>query len=152
MRVHQPLIIRLLPILLLAGVIYSLLDKAQAAVGLIFFDAQSEAEVVKIEWHTAYETDTAGYEIERDDVSGAISVEYEGQTTSFIPSSAENVFGAIYIAYDKQVSPGKTYTYRLYEIAQGTARDELQSVTVTVEDNNDGVVVVNPAPASLKTE
>ncbi len=66
---------------------------------------------VRLEWTTASEIDTAGFNIYRSEVA---EYGFELVNTGIIPASQEPLIGATYLYIDDNVAPGKTY-YSLLE-------------------------------------
>lgn len=98
----------------------------QAAVTLVYFQADSETGRVKLSWQTQYEDGTAGYRLERNDQAGNfLTVSYGGQNLTLVPSLGE--FGGTYVAYDNTAVVGTTYTYTLYELTTSNVSRQLQS-------------------------
>lgn len=68
-----------------------------------------------IEWSTASESDTVGYNLYR---SQSADGEYTRINKEIIPSKGNSLSGAEYKYYDNDVSPGKPYYYLLEDIDQ----------------------------------
>ena len=81
-------------------------------VGVLTWIFLPESEV-KIEWSTASEIDTAGFNIYRSDYSDG---EYTIVNKQLIPVSDNPMTGSSYEYNDKHVSSGKTYYYLLEDV------------------------------------
>jgi hypothetical protein len=87
---------------------------------------------VKVEWETATEVNTAGFFLYRsDEESGA---DFEAINDQLIPSRGNAISGAAYSYIDKDVTPGRTYSYVLEEVEfdSGTNRYEEDLFSYTV--------------------
>ena len=81
-------------------------------IGILTWIFLPESEV-KIEWSTASEIDTAGFNIYRSDYSNG---EYTIVNKQLIPVSDNPMTGSSYEYNDKHVSSGKTYYYLLEDV------------------------------------
>ncbi|MCF6148554.1 MAG: hypothetical protein E3K37_07840 [Candidatus Kuenenia sp.] len=82
-------------------------------VSLISFTAKEENGVVLVEWETATEIDTAGFNILRNNVVGSEPVKVN---SSLISAEGSAFSGAKYSFVDSQVVSGKAYTYQLEDV------------------------------------
>ncbi len=101
------------------------------AVSLIYFRGQGQDSAVVLEWATATELDTVGFEIER-----ALQLEGPFQRLSaigFVPSLASDAFsGAEYEVRDEDgVNNGQNYFYILIEIELDGTENRTQPIVVT---------------------
>ncbi len=89
-------------------------------IGILTWIFLPESEV-KIEWSTASEIDTAGFNIYRSDYSNG---EYTIVNKQLIPVSDNPMTGSSYEYNDENVSSGKTYYYLLEDVGidGGTTR------------------------------
>lgn len=69
--------------------------------------------VVKIEWSTASEIDTAGFNIYRSESSNG---EYTIINPRLVPASDNPMIGSSYNFIDNHVSPGRSYYYLLEDV------------------------------------
>jgi hypothetical protein len=98
----------------------------------------SQTASVVIEWSTASELDTAGFNLYRsENPDGPFSQINE----NLIPASPDPLTGGSYSYTDKNVSPGRTYYYQLedVEISGGVNRNE---ETVKVKASGGGLIEI----------
>jgi hypothetical protein len=69
--------------------------------------------VVTVEWSTASEFNSAGFNLLRSD---AADVEYRQINSELIPASTDPMTGGKYEYLDEDVIPGNTYYYQLEEV------------------------------------
>ena len=85
--------------------------------GMILFGilALHDAKIasIKVEWSTASEVDTAGFNIYR---SESPEREFVQLNTELIPASQQPLIGGIYSYVDGGVIPGNTYYYQLEDV------------------------------------
>ena len=87
---------------------------AISALILLYFSLQSFREVsIIVEWSTASEMDTAGFNLYR---STSEDGPYERINPSLIPGSTDPQIGGDYEFVDEQVEPGVVYFYQLEEV------------------------------------
>jgi hypothetical protein len=86
---------------------------------------------IQVEWNTATELETAGFNLYRSPGSGA---EFVRINDKLIPNAGDSVSGADYTFTDKDVAAGETYFYLLEEVElDATANryeDDIFSYTV----------------------
>lgn len=126
-EMHRTLLISFLIILLtcLAGV-----SLALAAVTLIYKTATPYHGVVRVQWETSSEVDTAGFYVNR-------SLQRDGiydHISSFIPSQGNASSGAIYVFTDTNVITGTVYFY-----------------TLEIWDTHSGLEVTDPFSTTLSS-
>jgi hypothetical protein len=80
--------------------------------GILSVSAISHTNVV-VEWSTASELDTAGFNLYRKDKPDGQATQVN---TSLIPASVDPLTGGAYRYKDSQVEPGRTYYYELEEV------------------------------------
>ncbi len=68
---------------------------------------------VRVEWETATELDTAGFQLYRSNLPVG---DFELITPELIPSQGDSVSGAQYTFVDENVAAGETYFYVLEEV------------------------------------
>lgn len=85
-----------------------------AAIGLAFPAWQSFRDTtVVVEWSTASEMETAGFNLLRGDSPEG---PFERINEQLIPASPDPLTGGAYAYEDQGVSPGQTYYYQLEEV------------------------------------
>ena len=81
---------------------------------LFYFVWKSAYDVsVLVEWSTASELDTAGFNLYRGDTSTGPFVQVNPE---LIPASSDPLAGSSYTYEDSEVRPGRTYYYQLEEV------------------------------------
>lgn len=80
---------------------------------LIWGLAEAKKSVILIEWSTANEIDTVGFNLYRSENP---EFQYEQVNASLIPSLNDPLTGGNYQFEDENVTPGKTYYYRLEDV------------------------------------
>ena len=86
--------------------------------------------VIVIEWSTASEVDTAGFNIYRMSSPAKEKVKVNPE---LIPGSFEPLSGGVYQFTDENITPGMTYTYSLEEIEINGRKIELGEIQVKAE-------------------
>jgi hypothetical protein len=89
-------------------------------VGVLAWQEFIHAEV-KVEWTTASELSTVGFNVYRSDIRDG---NYEKVNSELIPASTDPLTGGSYSYPDEQVNAGTTYYYQLEEVEAdgGTTR------------------------------
>ena len=86
-------------------------------VGMILFGflavMDAKHALIKVEWATASEVDTAGFNIYRSDHP---DLEFVQLNHELIPASQQPLTGGIYFYLDEEVIPGNTYYYQLEDV------------------------------------
>lgn len=82
------------------------------AAALLIYQMTNPA-AVRVEWETATELNTAGFQLYRNNVPFG---DFELITKELIPSKGDSVTGATYTYIDKNVEAGATYFYVLEEV------------------------------------
>ena len=85
------------------------------------------APAVVIEWETASELDTAGFNLFRGEQE---SGPFQQINEALIPGAADPITGESYEFVDVNVSPGKTYYYQLEEVELSGARVIVETTAV----------------------
>jgi len=80
---------------------------------LIWGLTEAKKAVILIEWSTASELDTVGFNLYRSDNPEG---PFEIINASLVPSSADPMTGSDYEYEDSFVTPGQTYYYRLEDV------------------------------------
>ncbi len=92
----------------------------------------SREAVVVVEWSTASELNTVGFNLYRSD-------QPEGKLTrvnsSLIPSSPDSITGGNYSFRDPDVIPGRTYYYYLEDVDSNGAANKNGPITVKAESS-----------------
>lgn len=71
------------------------------------------SSTINVEWTTASETNTAGFNLYRSERAGGSYIKVNAQ---LIPASTDPLTGGKYSFEDKNVTPGKTYYYELEDV------------------------------------
>ena len=86
--------------------------------------------VVTVEWSTATELNTAGFNLYRADTE---SGPFQKVNADLIPASPDPLVGGTYTFTDTNVSAGRTYFYRLEDVETSGAATAQGTVQVTAE-------------------
>src|SRR5690606_12439749 len=81
---------------------------------------------IRIEWETETEINTAGFNIYRSEAEDG---EYVRLNETLIPSTGSAVSGAGYVFTDRNITPGKTYYYRLEDVELDNSREQHEVIT-----------------------
>ncbi len=102
------------------------------AVHLASFDAEAQADRVRVVWETASELDNAGFNLYR---TGSAAAQPEpGDLLAYAPSQAPGAAqGAVYGYDDLAVQPGQTYWYWLEDVSLSGATTLHGPVSATVQ-------------------
>jgi hypothetical protein len=95
----------------------------------------SQQATVIVEWTTASEVDTAGFNLYRSDTAQGT---YVRVNANLVPASPDPLTGGSYQYKDSRVQPGKTYYYQLEDVqldGQTTRHGPIE-----VQANNNGFV------------
>ena len=84
---------------------------------------------VTLDWKTASEINTAGFNVYR---SESVDGPYVRINSQLIPASTDSLVGGKYEYQDTTVSPGKTYYYQLEDVEYNGASTRHPAVSVTV--------------------
>lgn len=111
------------------------------ASGIVLFGAVLSAMpvTVTVEWSTASELNTAGFNLSRGDSPAGPFVRVNAE---LIPASNDPLIGGVYTFTDTRVSAGRTYYYRLEEVETDGATTEQGVVAVTAANNLNLMVIV----------
>jgi hypothetical protein len=81
--------------------------------GIYIIWQNSKESTIKVEWSTASEIDTAGFNVYRsENAEGS----FEQINTQLIPASGDTLSGGDYSFTDTNVTPGKMYYYELEDV------------------------------------
>ncbi len=94
---------------------------------------------VTVQWTTASELNTAGFNVYRSDNRAG---PFARVNTELIPASTDPLIGGSYTFTDTQVAPGRVYYYRLEEVETDGATTEQGVVTVMADSLNPIMIVV----------
>lgn len=97
---------------------------------LIWGLAEAKKAVILIEWSTASELDTVGFNLYRSDNPEG---PFEIINASLVPSSVDPMTGGEYEYEDKSVTPGITYYYRLEDVEMDGATTQHGPIEVKAE-------------------
>ncbi len=112
-------------LLILVGLILVVATPASAAITLLYFRAETEANRIRLDWETATELDNAGFFIRRNTQGGSDPAFYtpipvidatDGAPYTFIPARGDDLMGAKYGFYDEEVIIGTRYYYLLEDV------------------------------------
>jgi hypothetical protein len=104
------------------------------AVGLIlmaltlFLASAMTPPLITVEWSTASELNTAGFNVLRSDNPNGPFIRLNAE---IIPSSPDPLVGGSYVYTDTNVTPGQTYYYQLEEVEFGGGTSPQGTVTAT---------------------
>ena len=85
---------------------------------------------VRLEWATASEIDTAGFNIYRSEAAG---YGFELVNTGIIPASQDPLIGATYYFIDDNVVPGKTYYYLLEDVGMNGQANRTEPIEIVAQ-------------------
>jgi len=114
---------RLRPIILLVVI--------AVTIGLAWFLSTGTSTIVTVEWSTASELNTAGFNLYRGESPDG---PFQKINSELIPASTDPLVGGSYAYTDTTVIAGRTYFYRLEDV-ETSGRTSLQG---TVEVTADG--------------
>jgi hypothetical protein len=95
---------------------------------VIFLISAATPPVVTVEWSTASELNTAGFNLSRGDSQTG---PFTRLTAEVIPASPDPLVGGSYIYTDTEVVAGQTYYYQLEEVESGGGTSVQGVVAVT---------------------
>lgn len=98
----------------------------------LLWQASREATVL-VEWSTASELDTVGFNLYRADTPQGPFVQVNRE---LIPASSEPLTGGTYSYRDGAVQPGKTYYYELEEVQSNGGRDRFGPISVQADSGS----------------
>lgn len=98
----------------------------------LLWQASREATVL-VEWSTASELDTVGFNLYRADTLQGPFVQVNRE---LIPASSEPLTGGAYSYRDSAVQPGKTYYYELEEVQSNGGRDRFGPISVQADNGS----------------
>ncbi len=95
--------------------------------------------LVTVEWSTASELNTAGFNVLRGDNANGPFVRLNPQ---IIPASPDPLVGGSYVFTDTGVIPGQTYYYQLEEVEMGGNTSPQGTVVATAPRSVEPIVAV----------
>lgn len=94
---------------------------------------------VTVEWSTASELNTAGFNVLRSENPNGPFTRLNAEV---IPASPDPLVGSSYAYTDTNVTPGQTYTYQLEEVEFGGGTAPQGTVIVTAQQSIDPIFIV----------
>lgn len=94
---------------------------------------------VTVEWSTASELNTAGFNVLRSENPNGPFTRLNAEV---IPASPDPLVGGSYVYTDTNVTPGQTYTYQLEEVEFGGGTAPQGTVIVTAQQSIDPIFIV----------
>ncbi len=105
---------------------------------LIWGLIEAKNAVILIEWSTASELDTVGFNLYRSDNSEG---PFEMINASLVPSSSDPLTGGEYKYEDTSVTAGKTYYYRLEDVETNGATSQHGPIEVKAESEGKPAII-----------
>lgn len=110
---------------------------------LLFKAVESQAKnVVTVQWETATETNTLGFNVWRSESKDGA---YAKLNDDLIQSKGGNTWGAVYIYDDYDIAPDKTSYYKLEEIEDGEVHNFYGPVSsdgsIVIDCDDDGTTI-----------
>ncbi len=115
------------------------------AIGLIlaalalFLTSAATPPAVTVEWSTASELNTAGFNVLRGDHPDG---PFTRLNADVIPASSDPLVGGSYVFTDTNVTPGQTYYYQLQEVEAGGSTSPQGTVVVTAPYSVQPILVI----------
>jgi hypothetical protein len=109
-----------------------------AALAILLISAATPPAVT-VEWSTASELNTAGFNILRGESPDGPFTRLNAEV---IPASPDPLVGGSYVYTDTTVTPGQTYTYQLEEVEFGGGTAPQGTVTVTAQQGIEPIVII----------
>lgn len=110
--------------------IFSIVILVSALIMGILAWQESQTAVILVEWNTASELNTAGFNLFR---SESAEGPFEKINPQLVPASPDPLAGGKYIYRDEAVEPGKTYYYELEDIENTGGSTRYGPIEVTSE-------------------
>ncbi len=111
---------------------------ALAALAILLISAATPPAVT-VEWSTASELNTAGFNVLRSDNSDG---PFTRLNPEVIPASPDPLVGGSYVYTDTNVTPGQTYYYQLEEVESGGGTSPQGTVVATAQRGIEPIFVV----------
>ena len=106
---------------------------------VIFLISATTPPAVTVEWSTASELNTAGFNVLRGDTSTGPFTRVNAEV---IPASPDPLVGGSDVFTDTHVTPGQTYYYQLEEVEFGGSTAPQGTVVVTAPYSVEPIVLV----------
>ena len=106
---------------------------------VIFLVSAATPPAITVEWSTASEFNTAGFNVLRGDNSNG---PFTRLNAAVIPASSDPLVGGSYVYTDTNVTPGQTYYYQLEEVEFGGGTAPQGTVVVTAQPGAQPIVIV----------
>lgn len=119
---------------------------AIAAILMIVIGAQSSGTAITVEWSTASELNTAGFNLYRGDSKDG---PYTRINPELIPASPDPLVGGTYTFTDTNVLPGHTYYYQVEEVETSGATNRPGLVEVTADSGPNPLVLIASAGVGI---
>ena len=121
-----------------------------AAIGLLLPPGTSTGSTITIEWTTASELNTAGFNLYRSDAKAG---DYTRLNTDVIPGSTDPLTGGSYVYTDTNVIAGRTYYYQLEDVETSgdVTRHEPYQVVASTNPGTKVYVAIGLIGAALIT-
>ncbi len=116
-----------------------LLIIAAIVVAIVVILNTNPSPAVTIEWSTASELNTAGFNLYRADKADGPFTQINSE---LIPASPDPLVGGSYAYTDTQVAAGQTYFYKLEDVETGGAKSDQGTVQVTAEGGLNPVLII----------
>jgi len=104
----------------------------------LLWQASQEATVL-VEWSTASELDTVGFNLYRADTPQGPFAQVNSE---LIPASSEPLTGGEYSYRDGAVQPGKIYYYELEEVQSNGGRDRFGPISVQADSGSAAMLML----------
>jgi hypothetical protein len=113
-----------------------------ALVWIILTSVASSGTAVTVQWSTASELNTAGFNLYRAESDQG---PYTRLNTDLIPASPDPLVGGSYVFTDTNVVAGQTYFYQLEDIETSGAANRHDAIQVKAESNLNLYVALSAA-------
>jgi hypothetical protein len=126
-------------------IVIVLITIALAFLAYYFWSAANSVSVL-VEWTTASELDTAGFNLYRGDSN---SGPFTQVNQELIPASTDPLAGSAYSYKDTQVRAGRTYYYQLEEVEVNGTANRFGPISVTAESPYPDWLVISVAAVTV---
>ena len=106
---------------------------------VIFLISAATPPAVTVEWSTASELNTAGFNVLRSDSPAG---PFTRLNPEVIPASPDPLVGGSYVYTDTDVTPGRTYYYQLEEVESGGGTVPQGTVVVTAQPGTEPILII----------
>ena len=106
---------------------------------VIFLISAATPPAVTVEWSTASELNTAGFNVLRGESE---SGPFTRLNPEVIPASPDPLVGGSYVYTDTNVTPGRTYYYQLEEVESGGGTVPQGTVVVTAQPGTEPILII----------